>query len=81
MVEWKIKEFNELTTHELYEMIKLRIDVFVVEQECPYPELDDKDKKKVSDTYSGIREMSWLHTPDHYLMVLAIKKSVSGVSL
>lgn len=40
-----IKSFQELTLHELYEILKLRVDVFVVEQNCPYPELDDKDQK------------------------------------
>lgn len=38
-----IKHFNELSLCELYEIIKTRISVFVVEQNCPYPELDDKD--------------------------------------
>ncbi len=42
-MEWQIKSFSELSKKELYEILKLRVDVFVVEQECPYPELDDKD--------------------------------------
>lgn len=33
----------ELTARELYEILRLRVDVFVVEQECPYPELDGRD--------------------------------------
>lgn len=33
----------ELTATELYALLRLRVDVFVVEQECPYPELDGKD--------------------------------------
>ncbi|SFB91398.1 GNAT family N-acetyltransferase [Pseudoalteromonas denitrificans] len=37
------KSFNELTTNELYQSLKLRVDVFVVEQNCVYPELDDLD--------------------------------------
>ncbi len=45
MMELKIKKFNELTTNELYEIIKSRIDIFVVEQNCPYSELDGKDKE------------------------------------
>jgi len=44
-IVWKIKRFNELSTSELYEIIKARINVFVVEQNCPYPDLDDYDKK------------------------------------
>tara|TARA_Y100001956_G_scaffold76069_1_gene84831 strand:+ start:1337 stop:1789 length:453 start_codon:yes stop_codon:yes gene_type:complete len=43
MVSWQRLPFNELTTTQLYQLLKLRIDVFVVEQTCPYPELDDKD--------------------------------------
>ena len=43
MLSWKLLSFNQLSTHQLYQLIKLRIDVFVVEQTCPYPELDDKD--------------------------------------
>lgn len=39
----KIKSFEDLTNRELYEILKLRVDVFVVEQECPYPEIDGKD--------------------------------------
>lgn len=33
----------DLTPQRLYALLKLRIDVFVVEQECPYPELDGRD--------------------------------------
>ncbi|ADU29054.1 GNAT family N-acetyltransferase [Evansella cellulosilytica] len=40
---WTIKSFHELTSEQLYKIIKERINVFVVEQDCPYPELDDKD--------------------------------------
>lgn len=44
---WKIKTFEELTVPELYAIIKARIDVFVVEQDCPYPDLDDYDQKAI----------------------------------
>lgn len=37
------KTFNELTTRELYDLLALRTEVFVVEQECPYQEVDGKD--------------------------------------
>ena len=40
-----IKRFEELTTDELYELLKIRVDIFVVEQKCPYQELDEKDKR------------------------------------
>lgn len=39
----KIKSFDELTKKELYEILRLRVEVFVVEQKCPYPEIDGKD--------------------------------------
>jgi ElaA protein len=35
--------FAELTPAELYGILRLRVDVFVVEQTCPYPELDGRD--------------------------------------
>lgn len=37
------KRFEELTTTELYALLRLRCDVFVVEQACPYPDLDGRD--------------------------------------
>lgn len=40
-----IKSFDELTNYELYDMLRLRCDVFVVEQNCPYLDLDNKDQK------------------------------------
>lgn len=39
----RVKQFDELTNRELYEILGLRVDVFVVEQTCPYPEIDGKD--------------------------------------
>lgn len=43
-MKWQIKKFNDLSTNELYDALKLRIDVFVVEQSCFYPDLDDLDR-------------------------------------
>lgn len=39
----KIKHFSELDIYELHELIRVRVDVFVVEQDCPYSELDGLD--------------------------------------
>lgn len=39
-----IKTFEELTAQELYDIYRARVDVFVVEQECVYHEIDDFDK-------------------------------------
>lgn len=44
---WKIKTFDEFTVPELYSILKARIDVFVIEQNCPYPDLDNYDQKAV----------------------------------
>lgn len=44
-MEWKLKEFGQLNTEELYEILKLRAEVFVVEQNCVYQDLDGADKK------------------------------------
>ena len=35
--------FADLSARELYALLRLRVDVFVVEQQCPYPELDGRD--------------------------------------
>ena len=44
-INWKIKPFNELLIAELYSVLQLRSEVFVVEQNCVYQDLDGKDEK------------------------------------
>lgn len=41
------KTFQELTTSELYELLRVRSDVFVVEQNCVYQDLDGDDQKSI----------------------------------
>jgi len=41
---WCVKPFSSLSTNELFDILKLRVDVFVVEQTCYYPELDEHDR-------------------------------------
>lgn len=43
MITWHFKTFNQLTNKELYEIIRLRLQVFVVEQNAPYQDTDRKD--------------------------------------
>jgi len=43
-MELQIKKFSELSSDLLYKIIEARIDVFVVEQNCPYKECDNKDQ-------------------------------------
>jgi ElaA protein len=42
---WHYKKFEELTSKELYNILELRVEVFVVEQNCLYNECDRKDFK------------------------------------
>lgn len=44
MLEIKVKSFEELTKQELYDILQLRSEVFVVEQDCVYQDLDGKDQ-------------------------------------
>lgn len=46
-MKFLIKNFNELTIHELYAILQLRSEVFVVEQDCVYQDLDFKDQKSL----------------------------------
>ncbi len=43
-LDFKIKDFNQLSTQELYSILQLRSEVFVVEQNCVYQDLDGKDQ-------------------------------------
>lgn len=45
MLKITIKPFQELSATELYKILQLRNEVFIVEQNCPYQDLDDKDLK------------------------------------
>ncbi|WP_087024628.1 GNAT family N-acetyltransferase [Thaumasiovibrio subtropicus] len=45
-MKWQAYTFSQLNTEQLHALIKLRIDVFVVEQNCPYPELDGNDTRE-----------------------------------
>jgi ElaA protein len=47
MLEIKVKNFQELTTQELYDLLQLRSEVFVVEQYCVYQDIDGKDQKSL----------------------------------
>lgn len=46
-IVWNIKNFDEFTVPELYAVLKARIDVFVIEQNCPYPDLDNYDQRAI----------------------------------
>ncbi|MGD6027673.1 drug:proton antiporter, partial [Xanthomonas citri pv. citri] len=44
-LEWSLKKFTELTNEELYQLLRLRSEVFVVEQGCNFMDMDNKDQK------------------------------------
>jgi len=44
-LEWDLKKFSELTNEELYQLLRLRSEVFVVEQGCNFMDMDNKDQK------------------------------------
>lgn len=43
MITWQCKKFSELSVEELYKILQIRNEVFVVEQNCPYQDCDGKD--------------------------------------
>lgn len=43
-INWMLKKFDDLSPHELYAILQLRNEVFAVEQNCVYPDLDNKDQ-------------------------------------
>lgn len=65
--ELRTASFADLSARTFHDLLRLRVDVFVVEQECPYPELDGRDVEP------GTRHL-WLEqagTPVAYLRILA----------
>lgn len=45
MLDITVKSFDQLSTKELYDLLQLRSEVFVVEQDCVYQDIDGKDQK------------------------------------
>ena len=72
-MELVIKQFHELSVEELFEIYKLRVAVFVVEQQCPYQEIDDADR---SAYHAYLKDESGIQA---YIRVLP--KGISEVSL
>ena len=66
-----VRRLEEFSAVELFEMLKLRVDVFVVEQHCPYPELDGNDKvclhlRLLDDEQLMGCARLWRPTPQHH---------------
>ncbi|WP_396179028.1 GNAT family N-acetyltransferase [Flavobacterium sp.] len=78
-ITFKIKRFNELTISELYQMLQLRSEVFVVEQNCVYQDIDDKDEKAlhvVGEIKGQIVAYSRLFKPNDYFENASIGRVV-----
>ncbi|TDL99041.1 GNAT family N-acetyltransferase [Macrococcus brunensis] len=50
---WRIRKIDELAAREWYDITKLRVDTFVVEQQCAYPEIDEQDLSALHITRFG----------------------------
>ena len=44
-LEWHIHDWASLPKEDLHDILALRVNIFVVEQDCPYPEIDGKDRQ------------------------------------
>ena len=78
-VEWKIKSFKELSLLELYQTLQLRSEVFVVEQNCVYQDIDNKDQKAMHliGSYAGkIVAYARLFKPGDYFQQASIGRVV-----
>ncbi|WP_405610469.1 GNAT family N-acetyltransferase [Polaribacter sp. Asnod1-A03] len=79
----KIKSFLELTTEELYAILQLRSEVFVVEQDCVYQDIDFKDQKSLH--VFGLKEdkiiaYTRIFKPGDYFEAASIGRVVVAVS-
>jgi ElaA protein len=52
-IQWEAKTFHQLAIDQLFEFLNLRLDVFVVEQQCAYRELDEHDRHVETRHLSG----------------------------
>ncbi|MBE1488096.1 GNAT family N-acetyltransferase [Plantactinospora soyae] len=74
-IGFRVAGFADLDARTLYDLLKLRVDVFVVEQECAYPELDGRDVEP------GTRHL-WLSrdgVPIAYLRLLSDPDGVERI--
>ncbi|WP_200831881.1 GNAT family N-acetyltransferase [Aquimarina sp. AU474] len=46
-IRFEVKRFDELSTVELYKILRLRAEVFIVEQQCVYQDIDNKDQNSL----------------------------------
>jgi ElaA protein len=63
MITWYTKKFSELNPYELYAILRLRSEVFVVEQNCVFQDMDNKDQQ-------CFHLMGWSGLPDSNLTIV-----------
>ena len=66
-----IKKFEELNIDELYEILKLRNEVFIVEQTCPYDDIDGEDRNSIHIFQKNMEEIV------SYLRIIVNKEKIS----
>ncbi len=59
-IQWSVFTFSDFSPEQLYAVLKLRVDVFVVEQQCAYPELDEYDRHPEARHLSGRNDVGEL---------------------
>lgn len=77
-IQWNVKLFHQLTVDQLFELLQLRVNVFVVEQRCAYPELDVHDRHVETRHLLGQDESGHLLA---YARLLASGLTFSDVSM
>lgn len=78
-LKWKIKRFEALSLKELYDLLQLRAEVFIVEQNCVYQDIDGKDGKAlhlIGDNNGEIVAYARLFKPKDYFEEASIGRVV-----
>jgi ElaA protein len=81
-IQWKIMPFEALSNEEIYQILKLRSEVFVVEQHCVYLDIDDKDQKALhlfGIEYGKIIAYARLFKPSDYFNEASIGRVVTHI--
>ena len=79
VLKWEIKRFEALSLDELYQILHLRSEVFVVEQNCVYQDIDGKDQKAIHvlGYYEGVlAAYSRLFKPNDYFVDSSIGRVI-----
>jgi ElaA protein len=71
-IHWQWSRFSQLSPHDLYAMVRLREAVFIVEQNCPYPDADGRDP-------SAWHLLGWLEGPSERTLVAYARIFEPGV--